>query len=305
MNIRGVDSVAILIDEKVNFLIQGITGRAGSGAARYMIEYGTRVVAGVTPGRKGETVWGVPVYDTVEEAISKHGLMDASVTFVPGPMVKEAAFEAMDAGIRFLVMPVERVPLHDILEMVEYSKRKNVKILGPGSFGIISPGKAVAGWVGGSVELAEESFLPGPVGVMSRSGGMTTTVCWFLARLSIGVSTALNIGAEPIVGLSFPEILPLFEDDEETRAVVMFGEIGTVAEEEAASVIEEGLFSKPLVAYIAGAGLQPGVRYSHASAIVTRGKGSAESKIRALKEVGAYVVDRPEEIAQTVAKVLQ
>lgn len=297
--------MAILIDEKVNFLIQGITGRAGSSAARYMLEYGTRVVAGVTPGRKGETVWGVPVYDTVEEAISKHGLMDASVTFVPGPMVKEAAFEAMDAGIRFLVMPVERVPLHDILEMVEYSKRKNVKILGPGSFGIISPGKAVAGWVGGSVELAEESFLPGPVGVMSRSGGMTTTVCWFLARLSIGVSTALNIGAEPIVGLSFPEILPLFEDDEETRAVVMFGEIGTVAEEEAASVIKEGLFSKPLVAYIAGAGLQPGVRYSHASAIVTRGKGSAESKIRALKEVGAYVVDRPEEIAQTVAKVLQ
>ena len=297
--------MAILIDEKVNFLIQGITGRAGSSAARYMLEYGTRIVAGVTPGRKGETVWGVPVYDTVEEAISKHGLMDASVTFVPGPMVKEAAFEAMDAGIRFLVMPVERVPLHDILEMVEYSKRKNVKILGPGSFGIISPGKAVAGWVGGSVELAEESFLPGPVGVMSRSGGMTTTVCWFLARLSIGVSTALNIGAEPIVGLSFPEILPLFEDDEETRAVVMFGEIGTVAEEEAASVIKEGLFSKPLVAYIAGAGLQPGVRYSHASAIVTRGKGSAESKIRALKEVGAYVVDRPEEIAQTVAKVLQ
>ena len=297
--------MAILLDEKINFLVQGITGRAGSGATRYMLEYGTRIIAGVTPGRGGETVWGVPVYDKVEEAVSKHGKIDASVTFVPGPMVKEAAFEAMDNDIRFLVMPVERVPLHDILEMMAYSRKKEVKILGPGSFGIISPGKAAAGWIGGSVELAEESCLPGPVGVMSRSGGMTTTVCWFLARQGIGVSTALHIGAEPIVGLSFPEILPLFEDDEETRMAVMFGEIGTVAEEEAADIIKEGGFNKPLVAYIAGAGLQPGVRYSHASAIVTRGKGSAESKIKSLREAGAQVVERPKDIAKSVAEILK
>ncbi len=297
--------MAILLDEKVRVLVQGITGRAGSGATRYMLEYGTNVVAGVTPGRGGEKVWGVPVYNTVKEAIENHGPIEASITFVPGPKVKNAVFEAIDAGIKFIVMPVERVPLHDILEMINYAKKHNVKILGPGSFGIISPGKAVAGWIGGSVELANESFIPGSVGVMSRSGGMTTTVCWFLARNGIGVSTALHIGAEPIVGLSFPELLPLFQEDSETEIVVMFGEIGTVAEEEAAEVIKAGKFNKPLVAYIAGAGLRPGVRYSHASAIIARGRGSAESKIKALKEAGAYIANKPEEIALIVTKLLR
>lgn len=296
--------MAILLDENVSVLVQGITGRAGSSATRYMLEYGTKIVAGVTPGRGGEKVWGVPVYDSVKEAFEKHGSIDASITFVPGPLVKNAVFEAIDAGIKFIVMPVERVPLHDILEMIEYARRREVKILGPGSFGIISPGRAVAGWIGGSVELAEESFKPGPVGVMSRSGGMTTTVCWFLARNGIGVSTALHIGAEPIVGLTFAELLPLFQEDKETKVVVMFGEIGTVAEEEAAEIIKEGLFTKPLIAYIAGRGLKPGVRYSHASAIITMGKGSAESKIRALKEAGAIVVDKPNEIPLKVKEIL-
>lgn len=296
--------MAILLDENVSVLVQGITGRAGSGATRYMLEYGTKIVAGVTPGRGGGKVWGTPVYNSVEEAFENHGPIDASVTFVPGPLVKNAVFEAIDAGIRFVVMPVERVPLHDVLEMIEHAKQKNVRILGPGSFGIISPGKAVAGWIGGSVELAEESFKLGSVGVMSRSGGMTTTVCWFLAREGIGVSTALHIGAEPIVGLTFAELLPLFERDHETEVVVMFGEIGTVAEEEAAEVIREGLFTKPLIAYIAGRGLRSGVRYSHASAIITRGKGSADSKIKALKEAGAIVVDKPEEIALKVKRIL-
>jgi succinyl-CoA synthetase alpha subunit len=270
-----------------------------------MLEYGTRVVAGVTPGRGGERVWGVSVYDTVQEAVEEEGPIDVSVTFVPGPKVKEAALEAIEAGIRFIVMPVERVPLHHILEMIALAKKRGVRILGPGSFGIISPGRAVAGWIGGSVELAEESFKPGSVGVMSRSGGMTTTICWFLARRGIGVSTALHIGAEPVVGLSFPEILPLFEEDEETELVVMFGEIGTAAEEEAAELMERGGFTKPLVAYVAGAGLQPGVRYSHASAIISHGRGSAESKIRALRGAGAHVVKRPEEIAPSVERMLR
>lgn len=297
--------MAILLTERDRVLIQGITGRAGSAAARYMLEYGTQVVAGVTPGRGGESVWGVPVYNTIEEALEEAGPIDVSVTFVPGPRVREAALEAIEAGIGLIAMPVERVPLPHILEMIARAKRRGVKILGPGSFGIISPGRAVAGWIGGSVELAEESFKPGSVGVASRSGGMTTTICWFLARRGIGVSTALHIGAEPVVGLSFPEILPLFQEDEETEVVVLFGEIGTAAEEEAAEVVEEGGFLKPLVAYVAGAGLQPGVRYSHASALISHGRGSAESKVEALRRAGAHVVERPEEIAPTVEKILR
>ena len=296
--------MVILLDDKVRMLVQGITGRAGSSATRYMLEYDTKVIAGVTPGRGGENVWGVPVYNSVEEAVAKHGEFDASVTFVPGPQVKNAVFEAIDSEIKFIVMPVERVPLHDSLKIVAYAKENEVKVLGPGSFGIISAGKAVAGWVGGSVELANESFVPGPVGVISRSGGMLTTVCWLLSSYGMGVTTALHIGSEPVVGLSFPEILPLYEEDEDTEAVVMFGEIGTVAEEEAADVMKEGRFTKPLMAYIAGAGLQPGVRYSHASAIISRGRGSAQSKVKALREAGAYVVDSPFEIAPTVKKVL-
>jgi len=297
--------MVILLDENIKMLVQGITGRAGSAATRYMLEYGTKVVAGVTPGKGGEKVWGVPVYNSVEEAIERHGPLDASVTFVPGPYVKQAAIEALNSGIKFIVMPVERVPLHHSLEIIARAKRKGAKVLGPGSFGIISAGKAVAGWVGGSVELANESFIPGPVGVMSRSGGMLTTVCWLLARSGIRITTAVHIGSEPVVGLSFPELLLLFEEDRDTEAVVMFGEIGTVAEEEAAQVIMEGGFTKPLVAYIAGASLQPGVRYSHASAIISRGRGSAQSKIKALKKAGAIVVEKPSEIAPAVEKVLK
>lgn len=295
----------ILLDENTRVLVQGITGREGSNRTRYMLEYGTKVVAGVTPGRGGEEVWGVPVYDTVAEAVREHGRIDASITFVPGPLVKDAALEAIEEGIKLLIMPVERVPLHDTMEILYYARRKGTMVLGPGSFGLISPGRAVAGWIGGSVELANEVFKPGPVGVMSRSGGQTTTICWALSRLGIGVSTAVHIGSEPLVGLSFPELLKLYQEDQETKVVVMFGEIGTVAEEEAAELLESGGFKKPLVAYVAGAAAQSGVRYSHASAIIEGGRGTAESKLRALKKAGAIVVESPRDIAPTVKKVLE
>lgn len=296
--------MAIILDEKSTVLIQGITGREGTARTRFMSEYGTKVVAGVTPSRGGAEVWGVPVYDTVEEAWNKHGPIDASVTFVPGPLVKNAVLEAIDGGIKIVIMPVERVPLHDIMEMLAYARKKDVKIIGPGSFGIISPGKAVAGWIGGSEEMAREVFRPGFVGVMSRSGGQTTTVCWVLTQEGLGISTALHIGSEPLVGTSFAELLPLFEEDKETQAVAMFGEIGSVAEEEAAEVIKEGIYTKPLVAYIAGAAAQAGIRFSHASAIIERGRGSAKSKVKALRKVGAHVVDNPHQIAPTLKKVL-
>jgi succinyl-CoA synthetase alpha subunit len=301
----GDEKMAILLDENTSVLIQGITGREGTARARFMLDYGTRIVAGVTPGRGGTEVWHIPVYNTVEEACRQHKAIDASVTFVPGPAVKEAIVDAITAGIRTIIMPVERVPLHDILEIVSYAKEKTAKIIGPGSIGLISPGKAVAGWIGGTEEMARRVFRAGTVGVISRSGGQTTTVCWALTQASLGQSTAVHVGSEPIVGMAPAELLPLFQEDEQTEALAFFGEIGTVAEEEAAEVIKEGAFKKPVVAYISGVTAQPGVRFSHASAIIERGRGSAESKMKALKDAGVQVVDRPEQIAPTIKTILR
>jgi len=297
--------MAILIDENTTVLVQGITGREGSARTRFMLDYGTKVICGVTPGRGGSEVWGVPVYNSVDEAIKTHGQINASVTFVPGPQVKQAVIEAIEAGVKFIVVPAERVPLHDSLEMIALARKKGAYILGPGSLGLLSAEKAAMGWLGGSEEFAREIFKSGPVGVMSRSGGQTSTITWSLMMSGLGITTSMHVGAEPILGLSFAEILPLFEDDEDTKAVVLFGEIGTVAEEEAAEVVREGRFTKPLVAYIAGRNLPSGMRFSHASAIIERGRGTAESKVKALESVGAYVVERPEEIATTLAKILK
>jgi succinyl-CoA synthetase alpha subunit len=245
------------------------------------------------------------VYNSVAEAMNAHGQLDASVVFVPAPQVKAAVFEALEAGIKFVVIPSERVPLHDSLQMIALARRKGARMLGPGSLGVISSGKAIMGWIGGTEQFAREVFKPGSVGIMSRSGGQTTTVAWSITQRELGISTALHVGAEPVVGLNFAEILPLFEADPQTQIVVMFGEIGTVAEEEAAEVIKESKFAKPLVAYIAGRSLPAGVRFSHASAIIERGRGTAESKVKALGEANAYVVDRPQELAETVHKILR
>jgi len=297
--------MAILLEENTTVIIQGITGREGSARTRFMLDYGTKVLGGVTPGRGGSEVWGVPVYNSVKEAVEAHGQIDASVTFVPGPQVKQAVIEAIESGIKFIVVPAERVPQHDSLEMITLARRKGTRILGPGSLGLLSAGKAAMGWLGGSEEFAKEIFKPGPVGVMSRSGGQTSTVVWSLMEAGIGTTTAMHVGAEPVLGSSFGEILPLFEEDEETKAVVLFGEIGTVAEEEAAEVVKEGKFTKPLVAYISGRTLPAGMRFSHASAIIERGRGTAESKVRALEGVGAHVVDSPQDMATTLVKILK
>jgi succinyl-CoA synthetase alpha subunit len=297
--------LTILIDENTTVIVQGITGREGNARTRTMLDYGTKVLCGVTPGRGGARVWDLPVYNSVKEAVDAHPQLNASVTFVPGLQVKDAVFEALEAGIKFVVVPAERVPLHDSLEMIALARKKSARILGPGSLGIISAGKGLMGWIGGTAEFAREVFKPGHVGVMSRSGGQTSTVAWSITQSGLGLTTALHVGAEPVLGLAFPELLPLFQDDPDTHAVVMFGEIGTVAEEEAAEVVREGRFTKPLVAYIAGRSLPAGVRFSHASAIIERGRGTAESKVKALEAVGARVVDRPQEIVTTIHKLLE
>lgn len=295
--------MAILIDEKTKVLVQGITGRFGQFVARNMLDVGTNVVAGVTPGRKGEKVWGVPVYNTVQEALAQHAPIDATVVLVPGPEAKAAVIEAFEAGIKTLLMEVERVPLHDALEVIALAKKAGVRLLGPGSAGLVSPGKGSLGVFGSPEELAKVAFIPGRIGVISRSGGQTTTLCWNICQSGFGISTAINLGSEPVLGTTFPELLELFQKDDETDAVAYFGEIGGVMEEEAAELIKEGKFVKPLIAYIAGRGLTSGIRFSHASAIIEGGKGTAEGKAKALQEAGAYVVDRPDDIGPTIAKI--
>lgn len=299
--------MSIFIDETTRMLIQGITGRFGQNVARRMIEVGSKVVAGVTPGRGGETVWGVPVYNTVKEAIRAIGEVDASVVVVPGPEAKSAVVEVFDAGIKTVLMRVERVPLHDTLEIIARAKKAGIRLIGPGSAGIVSPGRASLGGLGGfmgSSDLPKIAFKPGRIGVISRSGGQTSTLSWAVCRAGFGISTAVHLGSEPVLGTSFAELLPFFQTDEGTDGVVYFGEIGTIMEEEAAEIIQAGLYKKPLVAYIAGKGLPTGLRFSHASAIVEGGKGSAEGKMKALKEVGVHVVEKPEQIGPTLKKVM-
>lgn len=296
--------MGILIDENTSVIVLGITGREGSARAGYMKAYGTKVVAGSTPGRGGTQVDGIPVYDSVEEAVEKHGPIDAAVTFVPGPALRDAVIGAIEAGIKFIVCPVERVPLHDILEMMYVAKNAGAKILGPGTIGILNPGKAVLGWLGANPSWARQVFVPGPVGVISRSGGQSGTVPWALKEAGLGMSTVVHVGTEPVTGISMGDILLEFEKDPETKAVAVFGEIGGAHEEEAAQCIREGKFTKPFVIFVAGAWAPPGMRFSHASSIIERGKGSARDKIQILKESGAHVVDKPDDIAPTVKRLL-
>lgn len=296
--------MSIIVDENTTVVIQGMTGREGSLRAKYMLEYGTKVVAGVTPGKGGSEVHGIPVYNTVKEAIQAQGKIDAAVSFVPGPLLKGAVFEAVDAGVRFIVCPVERIPIHDVIDMVTYARKNDVKLLGPGSLGVISTGKAVLGWLGGSVDWANQLFEPGPVGVISRSGGQSGTVPWALKVAGMGISTALHIGTEPVLGLTMADVLEMFEKDEQTKAVAVFGEIGGTLEEEAAEAVANGVFTKPLVVFIAGAWAPEGMRFSHASSIVEKGRGTAKGKMKALTEAGAYVVDSPEDIAPKIKALI-
>jgi len=295
--------MSILLDKNTKVIVQGITGREGSLRTEFMKGYGTQVVAGVTPGRGGQEVHGIPVFDSVQAAIQKVGQVDATVTFIPGPGLKDAVYEAIDAGIKFIVSPVERIPVHDVIAMVNYALKNKVKLLGPGSLGLISPGKAAMGWLGGSADWAQMLFQPGPIGVISRSGGQSGTVPWALKVAGLGISTALHIGTEPVLGLSMAEVLEMFEADSQTKAVAIFGEIGGTLEEEAAEAVANKKFTKPLVVFIAGAWAPEGMRFSHASSIVERGKGSAKSKIEALTKAGAHVVDSPEEMAPTIKKL--
>jgi succinyl-CoA synthetase alpha subunit len=297
--------MSILIDEKMRVVIQGITGREGTVRAKLMKEYGTNVVAGVTPGRKGETVHGIPVYDTVGEANEREGPLDVSVIFIPAAFVKEAALEAFAAGVRLAVIVPDRVPVFDVLEIAKAAQGKGAQFVGPNTLGLISPGKAVLGMIGGRAESARDWFKPGVVGVTSRSGGITSAISYYLGRSGIGQSTIIHVGGDAVVGTPHPDVVELFEEDEDTEAVVMFGEIGTSQEERVADLIEEGRFTKPLIAFVGGAAAKSGTRFSHAGAIIEGGRGTHEGKVKRLREVGAHVVDDFNDIPRVTVEVLK
>ena len=295
--------MSIIIKEGTKVIIQGITGRFGQFIARNMLDTGTHLIAGVTPGRAGQKVWDIPVYNTVREAWATHGPIDSDVILVPGPEAKTALSEALAFKFDTILMEIERVPLQDAIECIALCKRAGIRLLGPGSAGLVSPGKGSLGIFGSPEELAKLAFQPGRIGVISRSGGQTSTLAYNVCKVGLGISTAINLGSEQVLGSTLPELLPLFQEDPETDAVVYYGEIGGVMEEEAAELIKAGGYTKPLVAYIAGRGLPAGIRFSHASAIIEGGKGTAEKKVEALRSAGVYVMDRPEDLGPTLKRI--
>ena len=297
--------MAILVHESTRVVVQGITGREGRARAKLMRDYGTRVVAGCTPGRGGETVDGVPVYDTVLEAVEAQEGFDASVIFVPAPLVKDAALESIAAGVPLTVLVGDRVPVWDILEIVRAAERAGVSFLGPNTLGVLSVGKGVLGMIGGRAESARAWFRPGPVGVVSRSGGMTSSTGYYLSRAGVGLSTLVHVGGDGIVGLPLPDVVRLFQEDPDTLCIAMFGEIGGSQEERVAGMIASHEVTKPVVAFIGGRAATSGVRFSHAGAIVEGGRGTHEGKVTALREAGVTVVDAFDALPAAVAGVLE
>jgi succinyl-CoA synthetase alpha subunit len=268
--------MAVLVHESTRVVVQGITGREGRARAKLMRDYGTRVVAGCTPGRGGETVDGVPVYDTVLEALEAQEGFDASVIFVPAPLVKDAALESIAAGVPLTVLVGDRVPVWDILEIVRAAERAGVGFLGPNT-----------------------------LGVLSRSGGMTSSTGYYLSRAGVGLSTLVHVGGDGIVGLPLPDVVHLFQEDPETSCIAMFGEIGGSQEERVAEMVASREVTKPVVAFIGGRAATSGVRFSHAGAIVEGGRGTHEGKVAALREAGVTVVDAFDALPAAVAEVLE
>lgn len=296
--------MSILVDHTSKVLVQGVTGREGMVRTQLMKDYGTLVVAGVTPGKGGQSVLEVPVFDSVEEAWENCGPLDVSVVFVPAMLVKNAALEAIAAGIKLVVIVPDRVPILDVLEIARFADTKGARFVGPNTLGLVSPGKAVLGMIGGRAERAREWFRPGPAGVTSRSGGMTSAISYYLTESGIGQSTIVHVGGDAVVGMSHPEVVSAFQEDEQTRLIVMFGEIGTTQEERVADLIESGKVTKPIVAYIGGRAAKSGTRFSHAGAIVEGTRGSHASKVERLKAVGVQVVDSIADIPQAAARML-
>jgi succinyl-CoA synthetase alpha subunit len=288
--------MSILIDKDTKVLVQGITGSAGEFHARKMIEYGTNVVAGVTPGKGGEEVADVPVFNTVDEAVEQTGA-DASVVYVPPAFAADAIMESADSGVDLVIGITEGIPVQDMIDVKQFLGRRDVTFVGPNCPGVITPGEIKIGIMPGNIHQ------PGPVGVISRSGTLTYEAVGQLSALDIGQSTCVGIGGDPVNGIDYIECLEMFEADDETEGVILIGEIGGTAEQEAAEWISEN-FSKPVAGFIAGRTAPPGKRMGHAGAIISGGSGTAEAKTEALESAGVHVAATPAEMGQTMADAL-
>lgn len=289
--------MAIYINENTNVLIQGITGNQGAFHSGLMAEYGSKIVGGVSPGKGGQKVNGIPVYNSVQEAMD-HGRVDASILFMPAAFAKDGAFEAIKAGVNLLVMIPEHIPLHDGMAIMSYAKSKGTIVVGPNTFGLVSSGKCKIGI------MPNRYFIPGPVGVVARSGTLSYEIVGSLTRAGIGTSTVVGLGGDRVVGLDFVDVLAQFEQDQDTRVIVLVGEIGGTSEEEAAVYIEKYI-NKPVIAYLAGKSAPEGKRMGHAGAIIEGSMGTYEGKVKALKAAGVEVAALPFEVPDLVRKVLK
>jgi succinyl-CoA synthetase alpha subunit len=289
--------MGIIVDENTRVLVQGITGTQGSLHTRLMLEYGTNIVAGVTPGKGGAEFQGVPVYDTVKEAREKHS-PNASIIFVPAPFAADAAFEAVDGGIQTVVIITEHVPIKDSVALIAHARQAKATVIGPNTPGIITPERCKLGI------MPEHVFAPGSVGVASRSGTLTYEVAASLTKNHLGQSTCVGVGGDPVTGLNFIDVLELFRQDPQTKAVVLIGEIGGNIEELTAEYLSRG-YPKPVVAYVAGRSAPPEKRMGHAGAIVMGMSGTAENKIKAFENAGVFVAEKPGDVAGLLAKAME
>lgn len=297
--------MSILVDENTTILIQGITGREGTTMARASLDYGAKILCGVTPGRGGREVHGIPVYDCIKSALRDRPC-NTAVVGVPPAFVRGATLEALDNGIPLVVILTERAPRKDVAEVISFAQRKGARIVGPNSLGLISPHKTKVGMVGGPAEDVMKAYSPGKVGILSRSGGMTTELANLLTINGIGESTAVSIGGDPIVGSTYSDLIPLFQQDPETKAVVIFCEPGGTSEEALADYVKEHNVKLPIIAFVAGrfADEMPGMRFGHAAVVVEGDRGSTASKIRKFKEAGIMVAEEFNDIIKYLGKFL-
>jgi succinyl-CoA synthetase alpha subunit len=297
--------MSILITKDTTFIIQGITGREAVNMTRECLDFGSKVVGGVTPGRAGRDVYGVPVYDTVKD-VTKKTRVDGSVVCVPPAFTRDAVLEAIEAGIKLIVIVTERIPRYEVAQMVEFAKQRGTRIIGPNCLGVLSPGEAKIGGMGGRAEDARKAFTKGPIGVMSRSGGMTTEMCNTLSSAGLGQSTAVSIGGDAIIGSTYADLIPLFEADQETKAIVIYCEPGGRMEAELARYVVEKKSRLPVVAFMAGRFMDemPGMRFGHAGTIVEGKADTTAEKIARLEEAGISVAERIEDIPAFVKQRL-
>lgn len=289
--------MGILVDRKTKVLVQGITGREGSFHTRLMLDYGTKVVAGVTPKKEGEKIWGVAVFNEVKKAVRETGA-ESSVVFVPAKFAKQAIIEAIEEGIKLLVVITEGIPVQDMIEVIDIAQQKGVRIIGPNCPGLATAGETKLGIIPGDI------FLKGDIGIVSRSGTLTYEIIYNLTQEGLGQSSCIGVGGDPILGTRFLDILPLFEKDPQTKAVVLIGEIGGRDEEEAAEFIKKKM-KKPVIAFISGKTAPQGKRMGHAGAIISGNQGTFSSKFEALRDAGVSVAEAPGQIHNLVRDVLE